>query len=104
MIANFANNLKKFVIKNILFLQIVIFLILLFCLMFIKYKIAKYTNESNKIKHEIEKQIVIQQDLKINLQQKLSIENLKQISNKFLPNHNYTDSNRIILPERTEKE
>ena len=99
-------NLKmiyKFIINHTLSMLFILFLFLLFNLMYIKYEISKITNSINKINRNIENEIMLQQELKIKLQNKLSIYSLKYISNKYLPDHSYTSSNRIVI-DHHEKE
>ena len=102
----FLNKIIVFIKKNTILFLTLIFLTSLFCLLYTKYLITKTSFEINKTKIKIEEQIILQQNLKIILQKKLSIDNLKNISQRYMPEYSYTNSSRIITkkekPESTE--
>jgi len=90
----------KFLLKKYLLqCQIALFLTLTFALLYVKYLINKVSNQINAQTKAIETQLMLQQDLKIELQQKMSIQNLKFLSQKYLPNHSYTASNRVVIKQ-----
>jgi hypothetical protein len=94
----------KFITKYSLQILVLMFLFLIFVSIYTKYRIAKLSRDINKVKVEIEDQIVKRQKLKIELQKSLSIDFLKKISQNRFPNHSYTNSNRIILDNNKEDE